>query len=80
MTTTERQIKITNVYDNGDEIDTFVTVDVRDRLATESVDDWRNYVDELLWPLTGTGRETGHACYFAESVDGFEPSITIEWC
>jgi hypothetical protein len=67
-----RQIKFTSVYADGDEVERVETVAVP---AYEE-----EALRDFLFPYTGTGRESGHACYFAESVDGLEPIINVEWC
>lgn len=83
-----RKIQIDNVYaddydpddDESGVVVTEVTADVRARGPEEADEDWDEYLRDLIWPLTGSGREEGHAGYFAESVDGLDPVISIEWC
>lgn len=78
-----RQIRFDNVYLTGDSpetIEVFESIEIRDRDADESDVEWDYYLDELLWPLTGTGNEVDDAGYFATSVDDLEPKIYVEWC
>jgi hypothetical protein len=77
-----RTVKFTSVYaDDGDEISHTELVGVPDEILTVADDDEREeLLRELLWPMTGTGREQGDACYWAESVDELEPYFEIEWC
>lgn len=75
-----RQIKFTSVYEDGDEVEVLQVVEVPNSLERLTEEHRQELLEELLYPLTGTGREQGHACYWAESVDGIEPAISVEWC
>lgn len=71
---TVRTLKITNAYEDGAEFTSVETVEV------ESYDE--EYLDELLFPLTGVGpeRSSYNACYVVQSIDRLDPPIYMEWC
>lgn len=74
-----RTIKITNIYDEENQVVNTEQVDLRDRAEFDSGESWEAYLEEVLWPLTGAGRD-GETGYFIESTDGLEPPINLEWC
>lgn len=80
VTMTTREIKFTSVYEDGDEVENVEAVDVREPWPGETSAEYNEALRDQLWLLTGTGRERGHACYWAESVDGLGPAINLEWC
>lgn len=75
-----RAIRISNVYEGGAEIPVTVAIELRQRGPDEDDAAWDEYLRDILWPLTGTGRTEGNAGYFAESIDGLDPEIRMEWC
>lgn len=76
-----RRIKFTACYvEDGAEVVTYEDVPLRTDLGTMTNDERYEYLNERLWPLTGTGRTEGDAGYFAESADDVEPAIEMEWC
>jgi hypothetical protein len=75
-----RIIQIRNVYEGGADILAIEIVPMRHRGPDEGDAAWDDYVRDTLSPLTGTGRTEGNASYSAESIDGLEPEIRMEWC
>ena len=75
-----RELKITNIYEDGGEVITHerVVLSERSRFSDESA--WNDYLQDTLFKYTGTGRTSGDAGYFVESDDGLDPAISVEYC
>lgn len=75
-----RTIEIENIYELYEPKTTAVIVELRTPDEFDSMDDYTQYLDDALYPHTGTGRTKGNSAYFARSVDGLAPYIEVEWC
>lgn len=77
----QRLVEVTNVYEDGETVLTHARVTLPQPQPDDSPDSYVDRLrDEVLFPLTGTGRTDGDACYFVKSIDGLEPVINEEWC
>lgn len=65
------KLRITNVYDDGQEIVTNEVLEVDPPLDADDVEEW---AWDHIWPHTGTGRTDGDAAYFATVTDSDDPA------
>lgn len=78
-----RELRIGNFYvDRGgghDEIFTMVVHEVQLPADFVSEQEYLDYLETELLPLTGTGRTQGHSFYTVRSIDDIEPAINLEF-
>lgn len=77
-----RELRIGNFYcdrdGTTDEIFRMVVHDVALPSAFDSEQAYVDYLDQELFPLTGTGRTKGNSFYTVRSIDDIEPRIDWE--
>lgn len=90
---TDIEVRVENVYidhvGNGEdeygEVTTVLEISVPDiPEATASNDEWEDWAEEMIFPFTGIGKESGTSAYFTEVIkapEEFDHVIgrTFEW-
>lgn len=75
-------VKVDNIYEDGTEVTVTEEADIEEPWGEPDTDDWEDWADEQLFPLTGTGKTEGDAGYFLEITACEDASLVgqkFEW-